>query len=101
MKKIEIEIKEIKLENGKTFNSVTAYQKDGKKIRAHFRKEVNNLPKECGRYFMNCEEKDLSVNKSKKYPELWVAKIASVEDYEKVENETAQKIVNDLFSDAE
>ena len=51
MKKIEIEIREIKLENGKTFNSVTAYQKDGKKIRAHFRKEVNNLPKECGRYF--------------------------------------------------
>lgn len=60
-----------------------------------FRKDVKNLPQESG--FLTCRPQDMSIDKSGKYPVLW---IHAYETFTPHENDNVEKII-EFFSAVE
>ena len=93
MKKIEILKRTITTKEGKSFDAFKAVQKDGKLIDLKKKKEVKNLPSES--CFMFVEKENLNVNRSGKYPVVWVAKVEKYEESKTIRDNT------DMFEDEE
>lgn len=93
MKKIEIIKRVVTTKEGKSFDAFKAVQKDGKLIDLKFKKEVKNLPSES--CFMFVEKENINVNRSGKYPVVWVAKVEKYEESKTIRDNT------DIFEDEE
>lgn len=93
MKKIEILKRTITTKEGKSFDAFKAVQKDGKLIDLKFKKEVKNLPSES--CFMFVEKENLNVNRSGRYPVVWVAKVEKYEESKTIRDNS------DIFEDEE
>lgn len=85
MTKIEVIVKEAQTKEGKKFNYYRAVSKGGKLIDLRFKKVVENLPKKSG--FIIVPEQEWNIDKTSKYPIVWVGKIESFEDYPTKEKE--------------
>lgn len=94
-KRIEILVEEKKTAEGKKFNTYKTFTKNGRKIDVKFRKEVKNLPTEnC---YANIKTDNMNVDKSKRFPVLWVSEVESYDDITEVRKETNKKQIDELF----
>lgn len=94
-KKIEILVEERKTAEGKKFNVYKTFTKNGRKIDVKFRKEVKNLPE--GNSYAIVDVDDMNVDKSKRFPVLWIAQVQGYEDITEVRKETNKKQIDELF----
>ena len=94
-KKIEIIVEERKTSEGKKFNVYKTFTKNGRKIDVKFRKEVRDLPTENCYAIINVD--DMNVDKSKRFPVLWIAEVQSYEDVTAVRQENNKKQLDELF----
>lgn len=74
--KIELIKRVVTTKEGKSFDTFKAVQKDGKLIDVHFKKTCK-MPTESG--FATIESDKLQLNKTKKFPELWISEIKEFE----------------------
>ena len=94
-KKIEIIVEEKKTSEGKKFNTYKTFTKNGRKIDVKFRKEVKNLPTEnC---FATIEVDSMNVDKSKRFPVLWVSEVVGYDSVDEVRKESQKKVIDELF----
>ena len=94
-KRIEILVEEKKTAEGKRFNTFKAFTKNGRKIDVKFRKEVKNLPE--GNCYAVIGVDNMNVDKSKRFPVLWVSQVESYEDVSEVRAENNKKQLDELF----
>ena len=93
MKKIEIIKRVVTTKDGKSFDTFKAVQKDGKLIDCKFTRDVKNLPTESCMMFV--EKENINVNRSGKYPVVWVKKVEKYEESKTIRDNT------DIFEDEE
>lgn len=94
-KKIEIIIEERKTAEGKKFNTYKSFTKNGRKIDVKFRQEVKNLPTEhC---YAEIEVDSMNVDKSKRFPVLWISEVLGYESIDEVRKESNKKVLDELF----
>ena len=94
-KKIEILVEERKTAEGKKFNTYKTFTKNGRKIDVKFRKEVKNLPD--NNTYAIVEVDAMNVDKSKRFPVLWIAEVQGYEDVAEVRKENNKKQIDELF----
>lgn len=94
-KKIEILVEEKKTAEGKKFNTYKTFTKNGRKIDVKFRKEVKNLPE--GNCYAIIAVDEMNVDKSKRFPVLWVSQVQGYEDVTEVRKENNKKQLDELF----
>lgn len=89
IKEIEVVAETKKTKDGKPFTCFKAITKTGNKVSLHFRQkdeEGVNIVMPSGSCLMVIESKFLHLNKSKKYPELWVTAQPEYRDIPKKDN---------------
>ena len=87
MKKIEIKVVERKKkETNETFLSYQALTKTGRWMDLKFTKDVKEETRPTHSCMLLAEEKNMSVDRTRKFPVLWISEIAGVEEFDRVQN---------------
>lgn len=79
-----IEVKEITLNNGQSFNAYKTITKDNKKMDVRFVKSCKNVPTEPCNIVVH--EEDANVDTTRQYPILWIKEVQSIEEIERKNN---------------
>ena len=87
-------------EDGTKFMAFETYTKNNTRITLKFRREVEDLPKTEGTYYIEVLAIDANISNKKKYPELWVKKIKRFIETEEIESKQADKVAS-LFDTTE
>lgn len=87
MKKFEIKVVERKKkETNETFLSYQALTKTGRWMDLRFTKEVKEETRPTHSCMILVDDKKLSVDRTRKFPVVWVSEIAGVEEFDKVQD---------------
>lgn len=79
-----VEVKEVQLTNGQSFNAYKTIAKQGKKMDVRFVKTCKNIPTEPCVIVVN--EDDVNVDTTKQYPVLWVKNVIEIKPLERRNN---------------
>lgn len=83
IKTIEILTKKIETDKS-TFTGYKAVQKNGKLIDCKFRRELVNVPDySTSRFFVDVETGDCNIDKTRKFPVLWISKVIEIKESKK------------------
>lgn len=87
MKKFEIKVVERKKkETNETFLSYQALTKTGRWMDLKFTKDVKEETRPTHSCMLLVEEKNMSVDRTRKFPVVWISEISGVEEFDRVQN---------------
>lgn len=81
-----IEVKDVKLKDGRTFKAYKTVGKNGRKMDARFVQGCTNVPTEpC---FIYVDDNECNVDTTRQYPILWVKNVLRTESFTRKSNVT-------------
>ena len=81
--KIRLIVKEAKTKEGKTFPIFSTFDKENRRYKVKFTKEVKNVPDEnCMLVF---DSTDANISEDAYGPVLWISKITGTEKFERID----------------
>lgn len=87
MKKFEIKVVERKKkETNETFLSYQALTKIGRWMDLKFTKDVKEETRPTHSCMLLVDDKKMSVDRTRKFPVVWISEIAGVEEFDRVQN---------------
>lgn len=87
MKTFEIKVVERKKkETNETFLSYQALTKTGRWMDLKFTKDVEEKSRPTHSCMLSVDDENISVDRTRKFPVVWISKIAGVEEFDKVQD---------------
>lgn len=94
IKTIKVVVTE-KAKDGKKFNVYETFDKKGNRMNLKFTKDVKDLPTATCYAKVNAD--DMSVDRRKEYPVVWVRAVVEYETLENVSAEKNRAVIDELF----